>query len=390
MASNHTSGDLSAVQMASAALARGEAGRARDLLDRLAVVKRLDAAGWLLLAQARAALGDRTGTGAALDQALALAPKDLRALLAKGDFVAASGDQRAASAFYGAALQYMPRYNTLAPQLQEGLRRAQEATQKLARELEDYVRAALEAKGAASPNAPARFRDAVDIVFGRKRIYLQQPKYLYYPGLSHVEFYDRAAFPWLDAVEAATADIRDELARVIGPGFQPYVEIIPDRPRASQTGLAGNTDWSAYFMRKDGADQAGAHECPRTMAALAGAPLTTIPRRAPSILFSKLAAGAHIPPHTGKLNARLVCHLPLIVPEGCDFRVGNDVRRWQEGKSWAFDDTIEHEAWNRSAVDRYILIFDIWRPELSVDEHVHIAALCEAIDAYRGDGAWDM
>jgi aspartyl/asparaginyl beta-hydroxylase (cupin superfamily) len=127
------------------------------------------------------------------------------------------------------------------------------------------------------------------------------------------------------------------------------------------------------------------------MAALAHAPLTSIPNRAPSILFSKLAAGAHIPPHHGKLNARLICHLPLIVPDGCEFRVGAETRTWREGKAWAFDDTIEHEAWNRSAEDRYILIFDIWRPELSAEECANIAVLCAAVDAYRGAGAaWDV
>jgi aspartyl/asparaginyl beta-hydroxylase (cupin superfamily) len=151
----------------------------------------------------------------------------------------------------------------------------------------------------------------------------------------------------------------------------------------------GNPDWSAHFLYKDGAEQPGARQCPRTLAALEAAPLTRIPKRTPSILFSKLAAGAHIPPHTGMLNARLICHLPLIVPAGCEFRVGNNVRAWSEGQAWVFDDTIEHEAWNRSSQDRYILIFDIWRPELSEEERAAVTALCEAIDAYRGDTPWD-
>jgi hypothetical protein len=54
-----------------------------------------------------------------------------------------------------------------------------------------------------------------------------------------------------------------------------------------------------------------------------------------------------------------------------------------------FDDTIEHEAWNRSDADRYSLIFDIWRPELSEDERACVAALCEAIDAYGDNTPWD-
>lgn len=48
------------------------------------------------------------------------------------------------------------------------------------------------------------------------------------------------------------------------------------------------------------------------------------------------------------MNTRLICHVPLIVPPGCHFRVGNDVRQWEKGKAWVFDDTIEHEAKNNS------------------------------------------
>ncbi|MGZ8999333.1 MAG: aspartyl/asparaginyl beta-hydroxylase domain-containing protein, partial [Allosphingosinicella sp.] len=85
----------------------------------------------------------------------------------------------------------------------------------------------------------------------------------------------------------------------------------------------------------------------------------------------------------GMLNARLICHLPLIVPEGCGFRVGNEIRHWEFGKALIFDDTIEHEAWNDSQEDRIVLIFDIWRPELSADERRAVTAMFEAVDSYQ-------
>jgi aspartyl/asparaginyl beta-hydroxylase (cupin superfamily) len=379
-----------AAQAALAALSKGEPARARDLLERVIAANRADVSVWLAMAQARAALGDEAGRMAALDNALSMAPNDLGVLLAKGDQLAGSGDPRGASAFYAAALQYLPQYKSLPPHSQEGLRRAQAANQKLARDLEDHVRSRLEESGASGSAVPPRFRNAVDILFGKKRAYLQEPRYLYYPELPQVQFYERVDFPWLDAVEAATADIREELRGVIGGDFKPYVAQAQDRPRNSQAGLAGNSDWSAYFLIKYGAEQPGAAHCPSALAALAEAPLTRIRARAPSVLFSKLAGGARIPPHTGMLNARLICHLPLILPAGCEFRVGNDVRPWIEGKTWVFDDTMEHEAWNRSDADRYILIFDIWRPELSEDERACVAALCEAIDAYGNNTPWDV
>jgi aspartyl/asparaginyl beta-hydroxylase (cupin superfamily) len=93
------------------------------------------------------------------------------------------------------------------------------------------------------------------------------------------------------------------------------------------------------------------------------------------VMFSLLAPGARIMPHTGMFNTRLVCHLPLIVPPDCGFRVGNAVREWEEGRLMVFDDSIEHEAWNDSDRDRVVLIFDIWRPDLTARERGELAAL---------------
>jgi len=65
---------------------------------------------------------------------------------------------------------------------------------------------------------------------------------------------------------------------------------------------------------------------------------------------------------------RSIVHLGLIVPEGCGFRVGGETREWRVGEAFVFDDTIEHEAWNRSNEDRAVLIIDVWNPHLSEHE----------------------
>jgi aspartyl/asparaginyl beta-hydroxylase (cupin superfamily) len=84
------------------------------------------------------------------------------------------------------------------------------------------------------------------------------------------------------------------------------------------------------------------------------------------------------------LNTRLICHLPLVVPEGCWLRVGNETRHWEEGKLLIFDDSIVHEARNPTTETRIILLFDIWRPELDRAEQRAVATIFEAIDAYGG------
>ncbi len=82
------------------------------------------------------------------------------------------------------------------------------------------------------------------------------------------------------------------------------------------------------------------------------------------------------------VNCRFVCHLPLIVPPGCGFRVGAETREWRVGELLVFDDSVEHEAWNDSDHDRLVLIFDIWQPELSLEERHQIETLFAVVDSY--------
>jgi aspartyl/asparaginyl beta-hydroxylase (cupin superfamily) len=120
-------------------------------------------------------------------------------------------------------------------------------------------------------------------------------------------------------------------------------------------------------------------------------PLTQIPNRSPSVLFSLLKPGAHIPPHNGLINTRLIAHLPLIVPGQCRLRVGNETREWAPGKVWLFDDTIEHEAWNDSNETRVILLFEVDRPDISLHEQQCIREIFAALDANAGQSPdWEI
>jgi ornithine lipid ester-linked acyl 2-hydroxylase len=81
--------------------------------------------------------------------------------------------------------------------------------------------------------------------------------------------------------------------------------------------------------------------------------------------FSILAPGKHLPPHRGPYKGVLRLHLGLLIPEPaemCAIRVGSETRHWQEGRVMIFDDTFEHEAWNRSGAVRVVLFVDIMRP----------------------------
>lgn len=322
---------------------------------------------------------------AAADALLAREPRSLAGLLRKGDCRFEAGDERAATAFYQAALRESRRQGS-GPELADGLRRAEVRVARsggnFRRHLEDWLAAKHLGPEAVGP----RFAEALAILFGEKqaRLTLQQPSIFYLPGLPQRRFYEPEEFAWLPRLVAAAGAIREELSAVLtdGEGLKPYVETERDRPHHHFHGLHDDPSWSAFYLIEDGKlNRANAIRCPDTMAALAGVPLCDMPGRTPNVHFALLGAGTRIPPHVGMLNTRLICHLPLIVPAGCGLCIGGEVRHWHE--PLIFDDSIVHEAWNDSGELRAVLLFDIWRPELSDVERRAVAALFEAIDAYR-------
>jgi len=370
------------------ALRRGDARAARDSFQRLADAGQADINIWIALAGACGRLGDLPAAHTAADRALSLEARNLRALIVKADLLAHEGDVRAASSFYLAAVQAAPPLNQLTADLRADLQRANAIIQQHGRQFEQILGTELGKAGFDARTSSHRFAQSIDLLFGRKQLYLQRPRYYHFPELPQIQFFDRRNFPWLDRVEAATAEIRDELLAILedDAAFKPYVEKDPRRPGAAGDRMADNPEWSAFYLWKNGSPVAGNWErCPKTLAALSEVPLPQIPQRSPSILFSLMKPGAHIPPHNGFVNTRMICHLPLIVPDGCYFRVGNDEREWVEGEAWAFDDTIEHEAWNRSARTRVVLLFEAWRPELTDEERAFVTAMFRAIDAHGGD-----
>ncbi len=307
----------------------------------------------------------------------------IETLLSQGDDYAARNDVRSATSFYQAALKGAAQQGTA----------IDFATRSRLNAAAGYVRQSLEAYMNALDSVVAdrpsdgvdRLRHAVDIMSGRRELFLQGPSTFYFPYLANRQFFEREEFDWVPAFEAEAPAIRSELEGLLAEGadFQPYIEDTPHRPRREFHGLHDDPSWTALYLWRDGQRvEQNASRCPRTMEALDKVPLTRIGAKTPSVLFSKLTPGAHIPPHRGMLNCRLIAHLPLIVPEGCWLRVGNETRQWEEGKLLIFDDSLEHEAKNESGETRIVLLFDLWRPELSDDEKAGISDIFDTIDRF--------
>jgi hypothetical protein len=367
------------------ALRQGRAEDARRLFEQVAEADCPLPPPWFLLAQACRRSGDDPAAELALDRLLAAEPLNIGALILKGDCRGRAGDTRAAVAYYTTALNTAPHAGPLSPLLAAELERvkalSREAGGDFERRLEDHLAEAGLGPAARSP----RFQAALDILTGRKQVYLQEPSSFYFPGLPQIEFYEREAFPWLGEVEAAAPAMRAELEALIGSGegFEPYVRRHVGRPKPINP-LFEDPSWSACYLFENGRPTEFAERCPITLDALARAPLPVIEGRSPMALFSLLRPGTHIQPHHGLLNTRLICHVPLIAPPGCRLRVGGEERRVEPGKALIFDDSFEHEAWNDGSDTRVVLLFEIWRPEITADERRALTAMFEAITRYEG------
>ena len=383
-----------ALRQANDALGRRDLAAARQLLAPL-VGDTASPAALFLLAQACRLDDDSAGELAAADRLLQQQPAHLGGLLIKGAVLSRSGDDDGAMAPFQMALavarQAQGAGHRLPPALAEEVRRAEQWVARHIAERAGRIEEALTNGGF----GPGKRSDAIDealaILRGDAPIQLQEPTSFYFPGLPQRPFYERGEFDWAVGLEARTASIKAELESLLnsqGEEFEPYVAADADKSggTAPNAHLAGDASWSAYHLLKGGEPVAGhAEHFPETLAALDLAPMPRIAGRSPMALFSLLRPGAHIRPHHGLFNFRLICHLPLIVPGDCALRVGNPVRQWREGELLIFDDSMEHEAWNRSNRQRIILLFEVWRPEIGDGDREALTLLLEAANIAAED-----
>ena len=210
----------------------------------------------------------------------------------------------------------------------------------------------------------------------------QEPSIFYMPDLEAIPITSRERLPWASQVESKTAVVRDEYLAAVRSGAElsPYVDSKTASPVWRE--LRGQMDWSSLHLFKASQETPFAKLFPGTMKALEAADVVRIDGRPMELFFSRLKPGAHIPPHCGVANNRITIHLPLIVPGNCTIRVGSEIHAWQEGELFAFDDSFEHEAWNRSSEDRVVLIFESHHPDLRPEER-------DAIEfAFEERGRW--
>ena len=337
----------------------------------------------LTLSKARREAGDADGEGAAIEHALALDPYFLPALLAKAQRLERLGHKATAALFFRNAVKMAGPEAAWPAVLRGQLLHARSVSHDFARETHAHLTDAI------SPLLPSlaleqaeRWREAASIMAGQTEPYRQHANQLYVPRLPAIPFYPRELFPWARELESKTSLIREELRAALADekkDFSPYIALRPGQPVDQWRDLNNSARWSHYGLWRNGQpDEAHLNRCPETRRALEAVDMASIGGLCPNAMFSALAPHTEIPPHTGETNARLVVHLPLIVPDKCTYRVGFEHRTWKEGELLIFDDTIEHAARNDSDELRVVLIFDVWNPLLATEERELVRALAAA------------
>jgi aspartyl/asparaginyl beta-hydroxylase (cupin superfamily) len=374
-------------------LRRADSRKSIELLDRAIKLQPGDALSHYHRGRARSVAGDLTGALDSYATAVRLLPDFHVARLHYAETLDRAGDVERAPIQYLRALQDAQQQgHWLDPAstprgLQPIVTRAVQLVRETRRAMCAQLLEPLQAKFGAA---------ALDRVEEAVRIHIreavpnfpdprQQPTFFYVPGLPAAPYLDRQLFPWIEAMEANTAAIQEELLRLLpNPRGRERVFGTTELENVNLRGSAGPPSWNGYYFYRYGVRREdNCQACPITTAALAAVTLCHIRHHAPEVLYSVFTAGTHLLPHRGVTNSRLVAHLPLLIPADCALRVGGDLHVWEEGRIVVFDDTYEHEAWNRSSEIRVVLIFDIWNPHLSEVEQGAISLLVAAMGDFR-------
>lgn len=324
-------------------------------------------------------------------QAFLAQPRDPRLGLFAGDALLQAGHTEAAVALWSLADDNDPRIRRLSQMADapEPARAASaRADQTFRRFFTRLHQTAVDEFQRGRPESLQRVRNAIwpmthDARFSW-RTELQRPVIFYLPDLPAQPVTPNAQLPWAEPVTAAWPDILAEYREAMAARIDlaPYVPAATRDPRWRE--LRGTLDWSAIHLYREGQRTRHAAAFPRTLAALERADLVRVDESPMEIFFSRLTPGAHIPPHFGLTNTRLTTHLPLVVPDNCAIRVGSETHHWREGVITAFDDSFEHEAWNRSDSDRVVLIFETHHPDLAAAERRAIEAAYAARHHWLG------
>ncbi|ASW03740.1 MULTISPECIES: aspartyl/asparaginyl beta-hydroxylase domain-containing protein [Burkholderiaceae] len=214
---------------------------------------------------------------------------------------------------------------------------------------------------------PLEWLDSLCMRSSPKSVHDYQHPRLYYPGLSDTAWHEPDAVPFCQKLARNYRQIREEfMTRSAEASRSAYTQ--------NNAQFITGTEWRAAVLKRWYFNDEETDRYPVTAAVLRDADV------AETAMFSVLRPGGKILPHCAPWNTRLTLHLGLSIPPDCEIRVADEVRAWKSGEVLAFDDSFEHEVWNRSSESRAILLVDVWHPDLTPVERAILEPMLKLLD----------
>jgi len=166
-------------------------------------------------------------------------------------------------------------------------------------------------------------------------------------------FFDITDQPWRAILENNYTVFLKELQTLVTNNDRDII------PYFNETLANKKSNWTIFPLLIWGKSfTSNAQKCPQTFSIINSIEGVT------SCSFSLLKPNTTIKPHNGDSNVMYRVHLTLHseaqLPE-MGMRVLDKKISWENGKAFAFCDAHEHEVWNHSDTNRYVLIVDILR-----------------------------
>lgn len=174
-------------------------------------------------------------------------------------------------------------------------------------------------------------------------------------------FYDPSKFEWAKTLENNWHIIRDEMQNIISGKEEILLSSI-NPPYLSKPNVWKNI----YFYNFMWQYHKNCTRFPKTFQLLRSIPNLTFAE------FTCLEPYSQVLPHIGETNTTIRGHLGIVIPASLPtmgIKVGNEEHGWEEGKVVLFSDCHRHTVWNNSDQRRFVLVFDITRPEFAKNKY---------------------
>jgi aspartate beta-hydroxylase len=379
--------------LANAALARGAAGEAVDLLNRAAAVDRNDVGVLMELGVAYRAADRRDESRYVLERAVQVGGGHTTARLLLANVLELDQRPELALAHYFRAILEAQRAGqwlsdeTTEPGLRQLVKHAMVYVAEGRRALFDSVLQPVRERGAAITRVERALADYLRETHEPRTDARQRPTFLYVPALGGAPFLDVSQCAWLDEFRQRVAASGDEIAACLAaPAGSPAgaSAFSLGSLLAAQAPEAAPAERHVQIYQRGLLHDTPRQHAPQLLAALGDVPLVHIPRHGPDAEIIELAGNVRSSLRHGRTNSR--CGVAVALPGSAPMRVlvGGEARALEAGQAVLFDPSFGVEYANDGATSAHVLAFEIWHPDLDADEREALTALTEAVIEFDG------